>query len=284
VGAPLGVELMGHFKTATSVGIEGTFLVMAACYFIMMNFAAVIVRVPAEGWTPHGFVAASHTRKLVTSRSVLADEAMKTPQFYLLWAVLCCNVTAGIGILSQASPMCQDMFGTSALVAGGFVGLLSIFNTVGRFVWSSTSDLTGRKAIYCVYFLLGCALYGLLPLSQRINSVGLFVALTCVIISMYGGGFATIPAYLRDLFGTGQVGAIHGRVITAWSMAAVLGPQLVTYLSAYQRAQGVPKAQAYNTTFYIMAGILLAGLACNLLVKPVDPRHHAEPAGAGATT
>jgi MFS family permease len=275
VGAPFAVELMGHFKSTASIGVEETFLVMAACYFLMMNFAAWIVRVPATGWKPAGFVESAQPKKLVTSAQVEADEALKTPQFYLLWGVLCCNVTAGIGILAQASPMSQDMFGISPLVAGGFVGLLSIFNMVGRLFWSSASDLTGRKAIYCVYFLLGSALYCLIPFSQRINSVTLFVAITCVIISMYGGGFATIPAYLRDLFGTLQVGAIHGRIITAWSMAAVLGPQLVTYLSAYQRAHGVAKSEAYNTTLYIMAGILLVGLACNLLVRPVNARHHA---------
>jgi MFS family permease len=284
VGAPFGVELMAHFKTTASVGVEEAFLVMAACYFAMMNFGAWIVRVPADGWKPEGFVAATQSRKLITTHQVLADEAMKTPQFYLLWGVLCCNVTAGIGILAQASPMCQDMFGVTPVVAGGFVGLLSIFNMVGRFLWSSTSDLTGRKAIYCVYFLLGCTLYCLIPFSQHANSVALFVALTCVIISMYGGGFATIPAYLRDLFGTVQVGAIHGRVITAWSVAAVLGPQLVTYLSAYQRAHGVPKSEAYNTTLYIMAGILIVGLTCNLLVSAVDPRHHVSEGGAGART
>ena len=283
VGAPFGVELMGRFKTATSVGVEETFLVMAACYFVMMNFGAWIVRVPAAGWKPEGFVVSVQPKKLITVGQVEADEAMKTPQFYLLWGVLCCNVTAGIGILAQASPMSQDMFGISPLVAGGFVGLLSIFNTIGRFLWSSASDYTGRKAIYCVYFLLGCALYCLIPFSQKINSVALFVAITCVIISMYGGGFATIPAYLRDLFGTLQVGAIHGRVITAWSMAAVLGPQLVTYLSAYQRSHGVAKSEAYNTTLYIMAGILLVGLACNLLVRPVNGRHNAaEVAGPSA--
>jgi len=282
VGAPFGVELMAHFKTAASVGVQETFLVMAACCFAMMNFAACIVRVPAPGWQPEGFTAATQSKKLVTTAQVAADEAMKTPQFYLLWGVLCCNVTAGIGILAQASPMCQDMFGVSPVVAGGFVGLLSIFNTVGRFLWSSASDFTGRKAIYCIYFLLGCALYCLIPFSQGINSVPLFVALTCVIISMYGGGFATIPAYLRDLFGTVQVGAIHGRIITSWSVAAVLGPQLVTYLSAYQRARGVPRGEAYNSTLYIMAGILLVGLACNLLVRPVDSRHHlAETGGTG---
>jgi MFS family permease len=275
VGSPFAVELMNRFKTPNSVGVEETFLVMAACYFVMMNFGTCLVRVPAPGWKPEGFVAPTQSGKLVTSRHVLADEAIKTPQFYLLWGVLCCNVTAGIGILAQASPMCQAMFGVSPVVAGGFVGLLSIFNMAGRFLWSSASDYTGRKGVYCIFFLLGCALYCLIPYSQKIDSVALFAGLACVIISMYGGGFATIPAYLRDVFGTAQVGAIHGRVITAWSMAAVLGPQIVTNLSAYQIARGVPKAQAYNTTLYIMACVLLVGLVCNLLVRPVDPRHHA---------
>jgi MFS family permease len=272
VGAPFGVELMNHFKTPTSVGVAETFLVMAACYFVMMNFAAWIVRVPAPGWKPEGYTVPAQAGKLITTHQVTADNALKTPQFYLLWGVLCCNVTAGIGILAQASPMAQDMFGVTPLVAGGFVGLLSIFNMVGRFVWSSASDFTGRKAIYCVYFILGCALYGLIPVSQRLGSVTLFVALTGTIISMYGGGFATIPAYLRDLFGTVQVGAIHGRIITAWSAAAVLGPQLVTYLSAYQRAHGVPRTEAYNTTVLIMAGILILGLVLNLFVRPVEAR------------
>ena len=279
VGAPFGVELMAHFRTATSMGVQNTFLVMALAYFLMMNFGAWIVRVPAPGWKPEGFTGPDVAKKLVTTHQVLADEAIKTPQFYLLWGVLCCNVTAGIGILAQASPMCQDMFGVSPVVAGGYVGLLSIFNMVGRLAWSSASDRTGRKAIYCTYFILGGAAYCLIPISQGINSVALFVALTCLIISMYGGGFATIPAYLRDLFGTAQVGAIHGRVITAWSAAAVLGPQLVTYLSAYQRERGVPKNEAYNTTLYIMAGILLVGLVLNLLVKPVDSRHYARETG-----
>jgi MFS family permease len=160
------------------------------------------------------------------------------------------------------------------VVAGGFVGLLSIFNMAGRFIWSSASDFTGRKAIYCVYFLLGCALYLLIPVSQHSGSVALFVVVTCLIISMYGGGFATIPAYLRDLFGTAQVGAIHGRVITSWSAAAVLGPQLITYLSAYERSQGVPKAETYNTSLHIMGGFLVVGHLATLPGAAAAPRHH----------
>ena len=274
VGGPLGVVLMERFRTPASVGVSQTFLVMAGFYFVIMNFGALIVRVPAQDWKPDGFVPPAQPKKLVTNANVAVDVAWKTPQFWLLWMVLCTNVTAGIGVLAQASPMAQDMFGVSAAVAGGFVGFLSIFNMSGRFAWSSFSDVIGRKGAFCVYFILGCSLYLLIPYTQRINSVTLFVAVACVIISMYGGGFATTPAYLRDIFGTMQVGAIHGRVITSWSMAAVLGPQLVTNISAYQKAHGVPKVEAYNTTMYLMAGILLVGLVCNLLVTAVDTRHH----------
>ena len=159
-------------------------------------------------------------------------------------------------------------------MGGGFVGLLSLFNMGGRFFWSTTSDFTGRKTIYGVYFALGAVLYALIPYAQRIQSVPLFVALTAVIISMYGGGFATIPAYLRDLFGTMHLGAIHGRLITAWSMAAVLGPQAVNYISEYQMKHGMPKGEAYNSTMYLMSALLLVGFCCNLFVKPVHERHH----------
>jgi MFS family permease len=205
---------------------------------------------------------------------VSVDTAWKTPQFWLLWIVLCMNVSPGIGILGQASLMCQDLFGVSAAVGGGFAGLLSIFNMGGRFLWSSVSDLTGRKTVYAIYFLLGALLYALVPWTQAIGSRSLFVAVTAVIISMYGGGFATIPAYLRDLFGTHQVGAIHGRLITAWSLAAIVGPMLINYISTAKKKAGVPPAQAYNSTLYLMCGLLLVGLVANLLVRPVHPRHH----------
>jgi nitrate/nitrite transporter NarK len=212
--------------------------------------------------------------KLVTTASVAVDTAWKTPQFWLLWVVLCMNVSAGIGILGLASDMLQNMFGVSAVVGAGFTGLLSIFNMGGRFVWSSVSDFTGRKAVYCIYFVLGAALYALLPWTQHTGNRVLFVACTAVIISMYGAGFATIPAYLRDLFGTYQVGAIHGRLITAWSMAAVIGPSLINGLFDRRVAAGVPKAEAYNGTFYLMCVLLGIGLVANLLVRPVDPKHH----------
>ncbi|MDB6173156.1 MAG: nitrate/nitrite transporter [Chthoniobacteraceae bacterium] len=274
IGAPFGSELMKRFATPTSTGVMEAFLVMGLVYFCFMVFGAFTVRVPAPDWKPEGYVPSLVQKKLVTHAQVSADEAIKTPQFWLLWAVLCLNVTAGIGILGQASNMCQNMFGVPKAVGDGFAGFLSIFNMGGRFLWSSTSDYIGRKNVYFIYFLLGALLYSLIPFTQHLNNVTLFVAITAVIISMYGGGFATIPAYLKDMFGTMQVGAIHGRLITAWSMAAVLGPQLVTYIAEYQKARHVPAAQSYNFTMYLMVGLLLAGALCNYLVKAVHTRHH----------
>jgi len=274
IGAPFGSELLRHFATPHSTGVMEAFLVMGTVYFCFMVFGSMTVRVPPPGWKPEGFVPRTVEQELVTTANVTADEAIKTPQFWLLWAVLCLNVTAGIGILGQASNMCQSMFGVPKTVGDGFAGFLSIFNMGGRFFWSSTSDYTGRKRVYFIYFLLGAVLYCLVPLTQRMGNVAFFVGVTALIISMYGGGFATIPAYLRDMFGTMQVGAIHGRLITAWSMAAVLGPQLVTYLSEYQKSRNVPVAQSYNFTMYLMAALLVIGACCNACIRAVDRRHH----------
>ena len=274
VGAPLALALMDSFKSVSTVGVKEAFLVMAGVYFAYMMFGAFLVRVPAPGWAPAGYVRRDAGRAMVTTADVDLSVAWKTPQFWLLWAMLCLNVTAGIGILGQASLMIQHMFGVSASVGGGFAGLLSLFNMGGRFFWSAASDYLGRKVTYGIYFLLGAALYSLVPTTQRIHNVALFVAITALIISMYGGGFATIPAYLRDLFGTKHLGAIHGRLITAWSAAAVLGPQLVNYVSEYRITHGVPRAEAYNLTMYLMVGLLLAGFICNLFVRPVDHRLH----------
>src|SRR5262249_5164883 len=182
-GAPLGVELMGYFKSGTSVGVKEAFLVMGCAYFAFMMFGAFSFRAPAAGWRPMGYVAPATPKRLVTQAHVSVDVAWKTPQFWLLWVVLCLNVTAGIGVLGQASLMCQDMFGVSAAVGGGFAGLLSLFNMGGRLFWSSASDLTGRKAIYCVFFLLGAILYALVPVAQAQRNVALFVLLAALIIS-----------------------------------------------------------------------------------------------------
>jgi MFS family permease len=241
-----------------------------------MMFGSFIVRVPAKDWKPAGYHAPDHSQGLITSANVALDQAWRTPQFWLLWVVLCFNVTAGIGILEQASPMIQEMFGgkVTAAAAGGFVALLSLFNMGGRFVWSSLSDYTGRKTIYAIYLLLGAVLYGLIHFAGYSGNIILFVAICAVIVSMYGGGFATAPAYLRDLFGTMQVGAIHGRLLTAWSVAGVLGPVLVNYIREYLQRQGANGAELYAPTMYLMAGLLVIGLICNLSVRPVDERFY----------
>jgi MFS family permease len=293
IGSPLASNLMDYFgNKVQSAGVVMTLVTMGALYFCMMMFGVFAARVPAPDWKPAGWTPpAAGANKMITSANVDADTAIKTPQFWLLWAILCLNVTAGIGVLSQASPMIQEMFseaskgvgkGVTAAAAAGFVGLLSLFNLVGRFFWSSFSDYTGRKVIYMIYLGLGTLLYALIPTAGQMGSAGVFVALFCIILSMYGAGFATIPAYLRDMFGTMQVGAIHGRLLTAWSTAAIVGPTLLTELRESQIASGkaagltdsLAKASAYNTTMYIMASLLVVGFICNLLVKPVDEKFH----------
>jgi MFS family permease len=257
---------------------------MGVIYFMFMMIGVVTVRVPPEGWTPAGWVPSEHPQRLVTQANVAVDVAWRTPQFWLLWFVLCMNVTAGIGVLGQASPMIQEMFAgkVGPAAAAGFVGLISLFNMIGRFFWASTSDYIGRRNTYMVFFVLGIVLYASVPYFGHVGSVPLFVAAFCIILSMYGGGFATIPAYLRDIFGTFQVGAIHGRLLTAWSVAGVLGPVLVNYIRAYQIDNGVPKAQAYSVTMFIMCGLLLIGFICNFAMRPVDAKYHykAPPLGA----
>lgn len=278
IAAPLSQGLMDHFSSSASVGVSETFLVMGAIYFLAMSFGAWIVRLPPEDWTPEGWSPEDREEdEMITDRTVDPDQALKTPQFYLLWAVLFLNVTAGIGVLGQASAMSQEMFpAIGASAAAGFVGLLSLFNMGGRFAWSTASDYMGRKATYTTFFLLGAALYAVVPTTGDMGSVVLFVAAYAVILSMYGGGFATIPAYLSDLFGSEYVGAIHGRLLTAWSAAGVAGPVLVNYLREYQIESGVPRADAYSVTMYIMAGLLVVGLLCNLAVKAVEEEHYEE--------
>ncbi|HTJ97476.1 MAG TPA: OFA family MFS transporter [Rhodocyclaceae bacterium] len=277
IGAPLSVFLMDMFKSATSVGVTQTFVVMGLLYFTSMMIGALAIRIPPENWKPAGWEPpAAASNKLITSRHVDIDEALKTPQFYLLWLVLCLNVTAGIGVLGQASVMIQEMFKGSVTpaAAAGFVGLLSLFNMGGRFLWSSASDYLGRKNTYIVFFALGAILYSSVPAMGHAGNIAMFVLFYAVIMSMYGGGFSTIPAYLADIFGTKFVGGIHGRLLTAWSTAGVLGPVLVNYIREYQIDQGVAKADAYTVTMYIMACLLIVGFICNLLVRAVNEKHY----------
>ena len=276
IASPLSLMLMKQFATATSVGVTETFVTMGAIYFLVMMFGVFLVRLPADGWKPEGFVPRSVAGDMITVGNVAVDVAFQTRQFWQLWLVLCMNVTAGIGILETASPMIQEMFPghVTAAAAGGFVGLLSIFNMAGRFAWSSTSDFIGRRSTYMIFFALGIVLYAAIPSIGHMGSVPLFVAVCAVLLSMYGGGFATIPAYLKDVFGTMHVGAIHGRLLTAWSVAGVLGPVLVNYIRDYQLAHGVAKADAYSITMYLMAVLLVVGFTANWFMKPVESRFY----------
>ncbi len=288
IASPVSRQLMAAYDpaydgtaatTASGGAVAGLFVTLGLVYLVFMMFGAAIIRVPADDWRPDGFDPSSVKKKsLVTTENVSAANAIRTPQFWLLWTVLFCNVTAGIGILEQASPMIQDFFrGGSGVVtaaaAGGFVGLLSLFNMAGRFVWSSTSDIIGRKGIYMIYLGVGLVLYVLLATAGS-SAVWLFVLLAAVIISFYGGGFATVPAYLRDLFGTYQVGAIHGRLLTAWAAAGVAGPLIVNGVLDSQGTPGELVAGDYRIALFIMVGLLAIGFTANLLIKPVDSKWH----------
>ncbi|OQK17417.1 MFS transporter [Methyloprofundus sedimenti] len=276
IGAPLSIALMDHYKSATSVGVMEAFVVMGCLYFVSMLIGSLTIRTPPKNWQPEGWVPPVVENNMITKHHVHIDQALKTPQFYLLWLVLCLNVTAGIGVLGQASVMIQEIFkGTiTAAAAAGFVGLLSLFNMGGRFFWSSASDYIGRKNTYFIFFVLGIALYASVPSIGASGNMRLFIIFYALILSMYGGGFSTIPAYLADIFGTKYVGGIHGRLLTAWATAGVLGPVLVNYIRQFQIDQGVAKADAYSVTMYIMAGLLSLGFVCNLLIRPVHEKHH----------
>ena len=303
IGAPLADILMKHFATPTSVGVKETFVTMGVIYFVAMLAGAFGYRVPPADWTVAAKVDrgralttehAALRRGMITTRHVHVDQAWKTPQFWLLWGVLCLNVSAGIGVIGMASPMIQEVFGGRlidlpgvplaqlseaqkaqvATVGAAFAALLSLFNIAGRISWASLSDYIGRKRTYFIFFALGALLYASVPSAGRSGSVAIFVALFCLILTMYGGGFATIPAYLADVFGTQFVGAIHGRLLTAWSAAGILGPVLVNYIREYQIDRGLPAAQAYNVTMYVLTGMLVVGFVCNLALRPVAEQYY----------
>ena len=289
IGSPLADLLMNYFKSATSVGVWQTFVVMALIYFVSMMIGSFGYRIPPVGWVPEGWTPPAKTNAMITHGNVHLDHAHKTPQFWLIWAVLCLNVSAGIGVIGMASPMLQEIFAGSliaqpslsfadlnpdqkkaiATIAAGFVGLLSLFNIVGRFFWASLSDKMGRKMTYFTFFGLGIALYAAAPWAGHTGSLALFVLIFCIILSMYGGGFATVPAYLADMFGTQFVGAIHGRLLTAWSTAGIVGPVVVNYIREAQIAAGVPRALVYDRTMLILAGMLVLGLIANMMIRPV---------------
>jgi len=293
IGSPLAILLMNHFKSETSVGVWESMVAMGLIYLAFMLGGAFGYRVPPDNWKPDGWEPPhDKAHAMITSGNVHLDNAHKTPQFWLIWIVLCMNVSAGIGVLAMASPMLQEIFAGqlignpdikfSALddsqrtlvagIAGGFVSLLSLFNSGGRFLWASLSDIIGRKMTYFCFFLLGMALYAVAPTLAHMGSIALFVAAFCIILTMYGGGFSTVPAYLADMFGTQFVGAIHGRLLTAWSTAGVLGPLVIGYIRDAQIAAGVPRALVYDRTMYILCGFLLVGFIANALIRPVSEK------------
>lgn len=294
IGSPLAVELMAHFSTPDNVGVASTFVCMALMYFVFMVAGALTYRIPAKDWKPEGWQPPVKMQNniFITQNHVHVKKIWGIPQFWLVWMVLCMNVSAGIGVIGMASPMLQEVFAGQliglpiqfsdlntdqlkqiAAIAAGFTALLSLFNIGGRIVWASLSDRIGRKATYSVFFILGAALYALVPFAAQIDSKLLFVGAVCVIISMYGGGFATVPAYLADLFGTQMVGAIHGRLLTAWATAGILGPVIVNNMRDYQLGLGLPASQVYNQTMFILAGLLIIGLICNLCIRPINPKY-----------
>ena len=300
IGAPLANLLMNYFKTPTSVGVWETFVAMGVIYFLFMLIGAFRYRLPPAGWRPEGWTPPAKTNTMISQYNVHLKNAHKTPQFWLIWWVLCLNVSAGIGVIGMASPMLQEIFAgkliglpdvgfnqltaaqkaTIAGIAAGFTGLLSLFNIGGRFFWASLSDKIGRKNTYYTFFILGIVLYALAPTLAAMGSKLLFVLGFGIILSMYGGGFAAVPAYLADMFGTQFVGAIHGRLLTAWSTAGIIGPVVVNYIREFQLAAGVRPDQLYNTTMYILCAMLVAGLICNYLIKPVNPKWHMRETGA----
>lgn len=303
IGSPLATKLMGYFATQPagevqgSVGVWQTFVVLAAIYFVFMLWGSLSYRVPPTGWKPANWVPpATQNNAMISSKHVHLKNAHKTPQFWLLWLVLCMNVSAGIGIIGAAAPMLQETFGgalisqadigfadikkdealtkTVAAVGAGFVGLISLFNIFGRFAWATSSDKLGRKRTYYIFFVLGAIMYCAATYAAGLKSLALFVGSFCVIASMYGGGFATIPAYLADMFGTQFVGAIHGRLLTAWSTAGILGPVVVNYMHDTRLEAKVPFDQIYAPIFLVLAGLLVVGFIANSLIKPVAEKFY----------
>lgn len=280
IASPWSTAMLNAFGTEAA-GIAKTFLVHGLVYAVFMSLGWLLIRVPRADWRPQGWTPPPvREGSIVTGGQVSAGNAVKTPQFWLLWVVLCFNVTAGIGILEKASPIYQDYFPTGGAAAGalaaaaaGYVAMLSLGNMLGRIGWSSLSDVIGRKNAYRLYLGVGALLYLTITLMENSNKV-VFLVATIVILSFYGAGFATVPAYLRDLFGTFQVGAIHGRLLTAWSAAGILGPIIVNSVADHQAALGKSGPALYTLSFSIMIALLVVALACNELIRPVSLKWH----------
>jgi MFS family permease len=274
MGFGAGAFLAGYLNAylIEHIGVANTLFGLGVIYFIVMNIGARIIRRPRPGWTPEGWVPRAIGNQVASGASLTRNAAVATGQFWLLWGMLFINVTAGIGILAQASPMIQDMFGRTALQAAAIVSIISLFNAGGRFFWASLSDFIGRRMTYFVFFALGVALFVIIP---RVGAAGEWILFQCAlytVFTMYGGGFATIPAFLADMFGPNNVGAIHGAILTAWSAAAIAGPVIITQLSDSAKAALAPgqsKVHIYDQPLQVLAYLLAVGFILTLLVHPL---------------
>jgi len=254
-------------------GVARTIISLGVVYFVVMMLGALLIRRPPPGWKPEGWVPSVKQNKMITTLQFTRNEAIGTVQFYLLWGILFINVTAGIGILAQASPMMQDMFQKTALEAAAVVSLMSLFNAGGRFIWASFSDIIGRRNTYLTFFVTQVILFLLMPGLAGRGEWVIFEAALFVVLTMYGGGFATIPAFLADMFGAENVGAIHGVLLTAWSAAAIAGPVIITELSSRAKASlapGASKIHIYDQPLEVLAALLAVGFILTLLVRPTS--------------
>jgi MFS family permease len=257
-------------------GVARTVMVLGVTYLIVMLIGSRLMESPPPGWKPAGWTGPAHGRAMITDRSVSRDYAIRTRQFYLLWGILFINVTAGIGILAQASPMMQDMFARTPQQAAAVVSLISLFNAGGRFMWASGSDYIGRRNTYAIFFVAQVVLFLLIPGLAADAQWVLFQISLFIIFTMYGGGFATIPAFLADIFGPENVGAIHGALLTAWSAAAIAGPVIITELSNRAKAAlppGANRVNIYDTPLQVLAALLAVGFVLTLLVRPLRRAH-----------
>jgi MFS family permease len=271
-----GAFLAGYLNVffMDRIGVASTVMALGVTYLVVMLVGARLLRRPPPGWRPEGWSGPLKTTAMIADTSVSRNHAIQTKQFYLLWGILFINVTAGIGILAQASPMMQDMFHRTPLQAAAVVSLISVFNAGGRFLWASGSDYIGRRNTYLIFFVTQFVLFLMIPGFAARGSWALFQAALFVVFTMYGGGFATIPAFLADIFGPQNVGAIHGALLTAWSAAAVAGPVIITELSNRAKAAlpaGADRIHIYDTPLQVLAVLLAVGFLLTLLVRPLRP-------------
>ena len=257
------------------IGVANTVIALGATYLVIMLIGSRLMERPPAGWIPAGWTGPAKAQAMITDRSVSRNAAIRTRQFYLLWGILFINVTAGIGILAQASPMMQDMFGRTPAQAAAVVSIISLFNAGGRFMWASGSDYIGRRNTYTTFFVAQVMLFLLIPGFAARGQWLFFQISLFIIFTMYGGGFATIPAFLADIFGPQNVGAIHGALLTAWSAAAITGPVIITELSNRAKAvlpPGGNRVHIYDTPLQVLAALLAVGFVLTLLVRPLKRR------------